>query len=526
LTIDQPWERERLFYPHVLRVDGVYLMWYGAYWSAAPRGELMTALGFAASIDGLKWYRHSANPVFTPDAKRAWESHFVTSHSLIRSHEDGSFRMWYASRKKPPFENKYFALNTAVWRRPPQPSVAAKHTHPDPSRDAAEFRRWQASTRARLRRMLGIPETRVELAPELRGQLVQDGVAIEKWLFTSEPGSRIPALLYRPQEKPAAARMPAIVLTFGHGGSKSNWQYHYAGQLYARLGLACLALDPIGEEERHAAGRMGTRAHDPQAVHERADEAGRLVMGKLLFDTMRGIDFLVSREDIDPNRIGVAGNSLGGAKASWMAALEPRLRMALVCGWAFDDITLRTKYCTKVPNQRMREWITWADYAALAAPRCAVLVMNGDADVIIDLDNDKSAWRGTDAQVASAAKSFAALGAPGDIDVWYEAGGGHRPYFANRRAVEWIHTHLGTPGWSMERIQQLPVVNGGRYCDANRIELEKLYGIELHERGSSLLDLGIRPVPRDKLKVLTTAELGQPEFTLEGWLNAVAPVPR
>ncbi|MDP6749872.1 MAG: hypothetical protein QGH37_23160 [Candidatus Poribacteria bacterium] len=36
-------------------------------------------------------------------------------------------------------------------------------------------------------------------------------------------------------------------------------------------------------------------------------------MGKLVFDTMRGIDFLLQRDDIDPERIGVAGNSLGGA---------------------------------------------------------------------------------------------------------------------------------------------------------------------------------------------------------------------
>lgn len=118
LVLDQPWERLRLFYPHVLHVDGAYLLWYGSYWSEG-REELKTALGFAASVDGKTWYKHGANPVFPPDARRPWESHFVTSHSVLRNPRDGSFRMWYASRKKPPFVNKYFALNTAVWRRPP-----------------------------------------------------------------------------------------------------------------------------------------------------------------------------------------------------------------------------------------------------------------------------------------------------------------------------------------------------------------------------------------------------------------------
>jgi len=52
------------------------------------------------------------------------------------------------------------------------------------------------------------------------------------------------------------------------------------------------------------------------------------MLGKLLFDTIRGIDFLLTRPDIDPERIGVAGNSLGGTKAQFMAALDTRLRLA------------------------------------------------------------------------------------------------------------------------------------------------------------------------------------------------------
>lgn len=67
--------------------------------------------------------------------------------------------------------------------------------------------------------------------------------------------------------------------------------------------------------------------------------------------------------------------------AGWMAAVEPRLHLAIVTGWAFDDITLRTKMCTRTPNVRMRESLAWAEYVSLAAPHCALLVMNGEADV-------------------------------------------------------------------------------------------------------------------------------------------------
>jgi hypothetical protein len=99
----------------VLKIDGVYLMWYGSYNHAVRRQT--TAIGFAASVDGVRWHKHPGNPVLKPDPSRVWESNYVTSGSVMRL-ADGSFRYWYASRKAPPFENLYFAINTARWGGP------------------------------------------------------------------------------------------------------------------------------------------------------------------------------------------------------------------------------------------------------------------------------------------------------------------------------------------------------------------------------------------------------------------------
>lgn len=115
LELSQPWEAEIVVYPCVLQVDGVYLMWYGSYNHAVRRQT--TAIGFAASVDGIRWHKHPENPVLLPDPSRAWESNYVTSGSVMRL-TDGSFRYWYASRKAPPFENLYFAINTAHWGGP------------------------------------------------------------------------------------------------------------------------------------------------------------------------------------------------------------------------------------------------------------------------------------------------------------------------------------------------------------------------------------------------------------------------
>jgi predicted GH43/DUF377 family glycosyl hydrolase len=121
VVLSQPWEAEVLTYPTVLKIDGVYVMWYGSYDRAIRRET--TAIGFAASLDGRKWHKHPENPVLRPDPARAWESNYVGSGSAMRL-ADGSFRYWYGSRKAPPFLNLYFAINTAQWGGPATPAGA------------------------------------------------------------------------------------------------------------------------------------------------------------------------------------------------------------------------------------------------------------------------------------------------------------------------------------------------------------------------------------------------------------------
>lgn len=510
LKPEAKWEQSRIFYPTVLKVDGVYLMWYGSYWSARRN---TTAVGFAVSADGMTWYRNSYSPVLRPDPNRPWESHYTTSQSVIRN-ADGSYRIWYASRRKPPFVNKYFALNTATWAGPDQPT-ARRPRLPGGVSNADEFSAWQVKTRKSLTHMLGIPKQKVPLQAEKRGETRLDNIMVEKWVYTSEDGSRIPAVLYRPAG--VTAKTPGVVLTFGHGGSKSHPCYQYIGQLYAKLGITCLAADPVGEEERHREGKRGTRAHDPADVHQMAWESGRPIMGKLVWDTMRGVDFLLSRDDVDPTRIGVAGNSLGGAKAGWMATLDSRLSFAIVSGWAFDDVTLQSKFCTKVPNQKLRDLMTWSDYLTLSAPRCRLLITNGDADVIIDRSGNGSAWRGTQSAADQANASLHQLGLPETIETWMEPAGGHRPYPAHPEVVRWLLRIV----FPERPVPDLKPLNFGAWCDQHDLKLERLYGTPLHLRGATVVENGMRFQLPSELAVLSDVESGRSEFTLKGWLEMI-----
>ena len=110
----------------------------------------------------------------------------------------------------------------------------------------------------------------------------------------------------------------------------------------------------------------------------------------------------------------------------------------------------------------------------------------------------KAPGKGMDKSVIRAAGIYDQLGAPGKIETWYEAEGGHRPYIAYKEALEWIHKHLGTPAMTLEQIRALPTMNSGDYCDKNGIKLESHYGTALHSRGATLPDIGIRSIPREK----------------------------
>lgn len=362
-----------------------------------------------------------------------------------------------------------------------------------------------------IRQAFEMPSCGGDLHAHHHGTIERNGLAIEKWVYTAEPGSKVPALLWRPIDPPGP--MPAVVMTCGHGGSKGQPHCQYVAQSLARLGVAVLATDPVGEEERHVTRGMGTRQHDDATCDARAMAAERLMMGKMLFDYQRGLDWLMTRDDIDPARIGVSGNSLGGCKAGWLAAIDPRLRMAIVSGWAFSDILChRSKSCTRQPNQRFRELADWHDLLRLTVPHCPALIINGDADVIIDHEGSSEVWRDTDRHAARAGET---------VSVRYIPGGGHRPYGATVEALLFVHDHLGTPGWTRDRIANLPTLKVGQWADAYGIVFDRLYNNDLHYRGLVAADLDVTPLPLDDLAVLSDEETGDPQYTLDGWLARI-----
>jgi dienelactone hydrolase len=377
--------------------------------------------------------------------------------------------------------------------------------------------------------ILTLPSDRCELAAETHRTVVGDGYVIECVSFASEPNSRVTASLYLPGGTTAQgnARVPGILVACGHGGSKSAISYQYAGQLYAKLGFACLILDTIGEEERHAEGKMGTRAHD--MYHFRTSEERRefvrtklkrMVLGKIVWDLMRGLDYLEARTEVDSRRLGIMGNSLGGCSAGAVALLDPRVKAAVISGWGFiQPLSVRGKDCTSMPYEAFARTMSFDEMTALLAPHSTTLFLNGTNDTIIDPDENGAALvRHVRAGISGAEQILQDAGVEGVITSHFVPDACHRAHLITHPAAAWMQQHLMPP--AERRAIPAAIVKLGDWVDAWGQQLEKLYDTEARQRGTPAIDIGAAYREPNALACFPDGEKPAPEYTWQGWVTS------
>ena len=375
-----------------------------------------------------------------------------------------------------------------------------------------------------LRAQCGLPKERCPLNARVAGCVELADVVIEKVIYNSEPFSSVPAHLYLPKRLSAPA--PAMVMANGHGGSKSSFFNQYAGQMYAKAGLVVLTVDPAGEEERDPDGRIGTRDHD--RVAEEAQRLDRPVQGQMAWDLMRGIDYLETRSEIvDHTRIGVAGHSLGGMVSALLAALDERIRLALPTAMYFhhSEIPLWSNcMCAIGMYFRIMSRVRYAQLLAMAAPRCATLLMVGDDDKCL---GGAAVYRKGHQETFKEAKNlYLQAGAPDKFDRQVYEGVAHRPYFLCREALLWIERHFGLPHWSREDVLALPTKRMADWAWDNGVIFETYYGREENYAGMLVPDVGVRYFPPYRLACLSREERRSPDFSIDHWLTCVAELRR
>lgn len=173
----------------------------------------------------------------------------------------------------------------------------------------------------------GMPE-KTPLNPEITGTIDRDGFRIEKVVFESRPGMHVTALMYVPDGE---GPFPAVLVPCGHSNNGKASEFYQRGSiLMAQNGLAVLCYDPIGQGERYQHLREnGAPAFSSTIEHTYVD-VGATLLGIdaatwRIWDGIRAIDYLVSRDDVDASKIGCAGNSGGGTMTAYLGALDDRI---------------------------------------------------------------------------------------------------------------------------------------------------------------------------------------------------------
>ncbi|MDX2267604.1 MAG: acetylxylan esterase [Bryobacter sp.] len=177
-------------------------------------------------------------------------------------------------------------------------------------------------------------DTTAPLNAQVTRKLDRGAYTIENLTFESLPGYRVSANLYLPKRN---GKVPAILGVAGHSNNgKASAIYQRAWLAFVRQGWAVLAYDPPGQGERleyfdpgAQASKVGNGVPEHQVAGLQCFLTGRNLADYFVTDGRRALDYLLTRPEIDPARIGVAGNSGGGTQAAYLTAIEPRLRAAV-----------------------------------------------------------------------------------------------------------------------------------------------------------------------------------------------------
>jgi dienelactone hydrolase len=209
-------------------------------------------------------------------------------------------------------------------------------------KDRAGWEKYRNERINALRRSLGtFPTPPRDLQVRIRKTLIGTGYAIDCLTFQSRPSLTVTANLYRPT-KPGKA-MPGLLLVHSHHNPKTEGELQDMGILWARAGCLVLVMDLLGHGERRQHPFRSKEDYSATYRPNRQDyyfrynvamqlqTVGDSLMGWLVWDLMRGVDLLLSREGIDPNKIAILGSVAGGGDpAAVTAALDRRISAAVI----------------------------------------------------------------------------------------------------------------------------------------------------------------------------------------------------
>ena len=262
-----------------------------------------------------------------------------------------------------------------------------------------EAEAWQRKLRSRLLELVGgFPAEPCQLSPRVTETVQLPTYTRETVLFQSRPDSTVFGYFLTP--KPFNGPVPAVLCLHGHGRGVDDivgiredgairrrlggYQKDFALQC-VRRGYAVLAIEQLGFGHRRddAARASGPRSPSCLPAAGAALLLGQTMAGWRAWDAVRSIDYLTTRPEVDAGRLAVMGISGGGATSFFTAALDERLKVAVVSGYfnTFRDSIVSISHCIDSYIPGMLRYAEMYDLAGLIAPRSLFIETGADDEI-------------------------------------------------------------------------------------------------------------------------------------------------
>lgn len=302
------------------------------------------------------------------------------------------------------------------------------------------------ATQARIRESFGPEPERTPLNPRITGVVERETYRIENVIFESRPGFPVTANVYVPKQ--VSGKLPAVVGSCGHSSNgKAAEAYQAFAQGLARLGYICLIFDPIGQGERIQYPDENLKSKVGVGVGEHLHGGNQqFLVGENLsmwraWDGIRALDYLLTREDVDPQRVGITGNSGGGTMTTWLCGVEQRWSMGAPSCFVTtfrrnmeNELPADTEQC---PPKALALGLDHCDFLAAMAPKPVIILAK---------EKDYFDARGAEEAYARLKHLYGLLGAEENIGLFIGPSG-HGYSQENREAMySWFHRATGQTG--------------------------------------------------------------------------------
>lgn len=194
-----------------------------------------------------------------------------------------------------------------------------------------EFQKYSMLSKKKFMESIGgIPYNKnLPLESKITNSCVCDGIKIENIIFRSRENVYVTGNFYIPEK--AEGKLPAVLLQCGHSAQgRLLDKYVNVCMTIAKAGIAVFAIDPLGQGERKSYPELFSENTSPVREHQHCGNqcilSGESLTKYFLADAMRAVDYMVSREDVDAERIGATGSSGGGTMTAVLGVVDERIK--------------------------------------------------------------------------------------------------------------------------------------------------------------------------------------------------------